>query len=463
MLAPSTWLAGLTDVIGQARGIAETGRRALIEPHTVRASVIVASAALCVATVGCGADAGKSKSGGNGGSRGRQATACRRSANRPANAKGPVRFSRRPVAKIVGPSDGTDGSQASSSSTLGEQYLYFASHSISAERLCDGKRAWRLPVQHVVDPVADLHRSGAVDEPGKPTELPKEAVAPFVTQAPGQGTTQSQHAISVVAANKRTGKDAWTAKFGTGYGNYPDDLGMPAIKGANSRYIVVSAERDSDEVPGSTAIIDARNGRVTWKSEHFYATTLHNSTVVGISGRNAMEGHAASDGHRVWKAHPNAKAASDGEHPKIETEGTSPDLTAVTAPGLLGAPKTIFVGSNGRIVRTMNTDLSHCDYDQMSSFICGTGSSQSEGTGSSLYGIDSRTARTLWKLPDGKTHRVAPKVQNLWHGRIYGTANGNVVLDARTGRELGHAPHILPNELNSNYAIEGGAVYRAEG
>lgn len=62
--------------------------------------------------------------------------------------------------------------------------------------------------------------------------------------------------------------------------------------------------------------------------------------------------------------------------------------------------------------------------------------------------VDPASGQLLWQLHD-QDGRMAPTVNAIWHGRIYGTtANGAVALDARTGKDTPTRPEAAPILVN---------------
>jgi outer membrane protein assembly factor BamB len=65
--------------------------------------------------------------------------------------------------------------------------------------------------------------------------------------------------------------------------------------------------------------------------------------------------------------------------------------------------------------------------------------------GQNAFAVDGTTGKVLWQLPDKKANRTAPNITGTYDGMVYGTtANGPVVLNARTGKDVNDSPGTAP-------------------
>lgn len=75
-----------------------------------------------------------------------------------------------------------------------------------------------------------------------------------------------------------------------------------------------------------------------------------------------------------------------------------------------------------------------------------------------LTGVDTRSRRVLWTLPDDKAGRFAPDFITAYHGAVYASvATSPLILDARTGEDK------VPNLAVTPAAVLPGYIIAEEG
>ncbi|MEU4742689.1 hypothetical protein AB0G02_19800 [Actinosynnema sp. NPDC023658] len=87
----------------------------------------------------------------------------------------------------------------------------------------------------------------------------------------------------------------------------------------------------------------------------------------------------------------------------------------------------------------------YCAHDGRSVAVC---------VNSTVFGLDPASGEVLWSLADDPD-RLPLRVTGAWHGLVYGDTgrNGPVVLDARTGEDVGTSPGAAPYWTDGRYAV----------
>ena len=292
---------------------------------------------------------------------------------------------------------------------------------------------------------------------GKPVVL---AAAPVAV--PGVGTTPEHVAIEVRTVDAATGASVWTRQVEVGA------EGAAALTEDGVRVVGCDGQIAVVRSGQATYAIAVSDGHLRWKKDAFAAAALAGGLVIGVDPPDAaahqqVTALVLADGAPAWHA------ASDSYQLSVQAAG--PDLVAVS--GLRYADATrvfsLIDAGTGRVRRSrpIDRDVSlTCRYDQVSVVVC---SGQAEGAARAEAFV-ARTGRALWSLPAAGSARVAPTVTALWHGAVYGsTANGPVVVDARTGIDRPGAPGVAPSLVDGYVGVVvdagGGPVeaYRAVG
>lgn len=201
---------------------------------------------------------------------------------------------------------------------------------------------------------------------------------------------------------------------------------------------------------GTTSRISLADGTVRWTSSSF-----ETKLVAGDNGSRLIGATAINS-----EAHLRAIDSATGQ-----TVWTDPDGAGLSIGINPGGPRYIVASSqnftkvievdSGTTTATGDAALGkelRCFYDQQTTTVCSV-------PGKWTSALDATSGQWIWQLPD-TTSRTTITVTAAFHGHAYGTsANGAVVLDARTGHDLepnaGAAP-ILVNEYSSVGKANGG-------
>ncbi|MGH3804255.1 MAG: PQQ-binding-like beta-propeller repeat protein, partial [Pseudonocardiaceae bacterium] len=315
--------------------------------------------------------------------------------------------------------------------------------SLNAVDVLTGKTKWQVPTEGVPgDPNAQKGPfvSSTGPRPPKLSTDGKTVVAAVPITVPGQGTTPAHQAASVLAANVKTGKKAWSttvdisdkASGGDGSG------AVTSVVTATDKAVVVTYDT-------ATASIDPSNRKVLWQRDDYQAGAVNGDTVLGadsnVAENSSMLQATALDlvtGKQRWVA---ATRSSSVEvipsHPNLFLLGRNDYGN--------GDSNLLFLDTNTGKEQVnvfknrpfgLGYGLTPCDYDQRSVVVCHP---------DNVVADDATNGKQLWSLPDTAANRIAPSVRTVWHGALYGnTPNGPVVLDAKTGKDRSAAPGAAP-------------------
>jgi hypothetical protein len=200
----------------------------------------------------------------------------------------------------------------------------------------------------------------------------------------------------------------------------------------------VSTINASGSLP-MTMVTDLTSSSTAWAHQGFLATGLGVSTAIGtvvddpFSSNDILQAVVLDTGRPVW------------------TGGTVRDNTIATpAPTLVtavafGGDATfathVYDSASGKELAVLD-DATTCKYDQLDVVVC-------SGMASTI-GLDATTAQQLWRLPDDAANRIDPGLDAAFHGRVYAH---DVVLDARTGRDVVSSLSITADTVVPGYAI----------
>ena len=293
------------------------------------------------------------------------------------------------------------------------------------------------------------------------------ALAGYVVQLPGNGTTPASLAVEVDAVDT-SAQRLWQilAALPGRPGQQPVLAGDPTVTFAGSSGSDVVAAVGDPADGYTTLAFDVARRKLLWQSPAFLAETVVGGTVVGTVDPSAPSSlgthstfgpmHVAAvsvlNGRAGWQQPGSVLAAN------IQQGG--PDTVLVEAEDYETADDIISVVpvSTGRGVTLADQHgLSQgalpwtCQFDGLASVVCSDGDLVQ---GQQAFAIDGRTGQVLWQLPDTTKNRIAPTVTAVYHGRLYGTTpSGPVVLDARTGADLNDSPGIAPVLLDQAVGI----------
>ncbi|MEU8824920.1 PQQ-binding-like beta-propeller repeat protein [Streptomyces sp. NPDC048636] len=262
----------------------------------------------------------------------------------------------------------------------------------------------------------------------------------LVTEVPGSGTTKGYDAVELMATSTSTLKKSWSVEIKlTEEDEWADDRDEAYVVGRSGDTVVIYAR-------GELLGVSLKTHKRVW-SDHWYKPRplVVGDTLVAVTNDEGSDdqvvGFDATTGRRLWKS------------PRVSVAGSEPGLVAMGPDSVMAdeyaddseEDERYFVldSATGRKRRIVPEDAvtSDCTYDGVSVTVC----SGSEGWGSEVAGYDSHSGKELWKLPDESANRIAPKVTLVRQGLVYGeTKSGDVVLDARTGRDKETKPGIAP-------------------
>jgi hypothetical protein len=312
-------------------------------------------------------------------------------------------------------------------------------------------------VREVIKPTHPLPKIGTVTAlptltsvAGRPTVL-----APFLGEAPGQGTTPGRALVEVVSIDPENGRTDWRTEIpieglaGTGRSS---DVEVSFVGVADGVGVIRVVDPSLSARRGDTYALDLNSRKVLWSMRGFEARAVAAGVVTGQqpgtgqTPKVQVRGLDARTGQQRW--------ASPRDAYLVEVFPAGPSKAVVrgrTDPG--GKPYVEVVEiATGRAV-TVTEDKPgtpapqplNCRYDEQAIAVC---------SGSDWVGaLDAQTGSWLWSITKGGG-RLVPLVTGAWHGVIYGrTDNGPVVLDGRTGTDRETHPGVAPSVVNSSIAI----------
>lgn len=192
--------------------------------------------------------------------------------------------------------------------------------------------------------------------------------------------------------------------------------------------------------------------QMLWQKDHLRASAVAGDTVLGLTPQGSVQEQvtalSTADGAVRWTltnlyqtnispAGPGFVAVAGSDY--ASGKGFLRLLNAATGTDVVPTDH-INTGKGGGTVRT-------CRYDEVSVTVCADDGASDVHQ---VIGLDAVSGKVLWQLPDPTANRTAPAVTTVWHGAVYGTtANGPVVLDAKTGSDRENAPGIAPVVVNA--------------
>lgn len=346
--------------------------------------------------------------------------------------------------------------------------------------LLDGNRLWissvdRLEIVDITSgmvtgtlrPAHEPALSPSTQNPfvgGNPAQPPilagtgaqRRVVTAFAATAPGKGTTPPRPVIEILAVDAGTGREAQRIEI------EPSDEDQheltrkhPVVVGASGPVVVAQVGTD-------TVAVNLDDRREIWRRPDFALGAVAGNVAVGTDAKAAVaRALAIESGAERWRTEPAGT---------ITIKPGSAEI--VTATGASQGRKQFFRlldAATGRMLDESTAPSSTaynitCLHDGRSVTIC-------QDQRQDWAGAFDDSGKWLWELPDKKANRVAPTVTTAWHGAVYGrTANGPVILDARTGEDRETAPGLTPWLVNEHAAVasppdaSGGVkLYRATG
>lgn len=282
----------------------------------------------------------------------------------------------------------------------------------------------------------------------------KLVVAPFVVRIPGTGTTQARRAMELVALDAADGTQVWNVDIPLS-DRWSEDSSWSspvtaAVAGVHGRIAVFNVfATDSYE----TYAVDLASKRALWTKDRFRAGAVAGETVVGTmteddgGTRFKAVGLSVAEGKRRWAAR---EVSSE-----LTVHPGGPSFIVATGKNYGDGEYyyKLISAESGAVKESESAEVTFglsCRYDGADVTVCWM-----SGLGTDWVGaFDSASGKWLWELPDKAAGRVPPRVTAAWHGAVYGTtADGHVVLDARTGKDREAEPGAAPYVVNGHVGI----------
>jgi outer membrane protein assembly factor BamB len=204
--------------------------------------------------------------------------------------------------------------------------------------------------------------------------------------------------------------------------------------------------------------VDLGTREVLWEKDLFNAEAVSGDAVVGGSkagGSNTdvLTGLSLQSGEQLWRDGRevlSAIAVTPAGPDLVLTTGTQESFYGPQPDGRV----VLLDPATGEATRLLNgITPSSCRYDEDSVVVCAYTPTE-EDAEAAAFALDAETGELLWRLPDESGSRIAPQVTAVWHGMVYGnTADGPVVMDARTGEDVELEPGIAPQVVNEYAGI----------
>ena len=278
------------------------------------------------------------------------------------------------------------------------------------------------------------------------------ALSAFAVRLPGRGTTPPALGLEldVTAASGRR-VAAITAHLS---GSLTSLAQVPTatIAGVSGSEVIIAVGGGADST--QSVAVSLTTHRVLWHRANFAPQVTAHGVAVGLISHGVdnpghLVGVSAALGVQLWRSPLGLGAAQIAlGGPRTAVVSTSSSASSASELALLNVTSgTEHVLGHAREFGSGLTWT--CSFDDRSVDVC-TAASPSTQT----FGLDGRSGKLLWQLPDRRQNRIAPTVTDAWHGAVYGyTANGPVVLNARTGRDRRDAPGISPVLVDANTGI----------
>jgi hypothetical protein len=291
------------------------------------------------------------------------------------------------------------------------------------------------------------------------------ALAGYVVELPGQGTTPPALALEVDAVTVK-GNLAWrtVAPLPGKPGQVPELNGNPDADfiGMAGTTAVMTIGDDQDGY--TTMAFDLVDHKLLWQSASFLAEAVVGSKVIGTadtstsfilgSGQSGSDdtvhlaGVSLTQGKTEWQRPEDLSQASVQE--------AAPGKILVEADGVLsgGEGLALLDAATGKNLplssQAGNAGLDPewtCAYAGKSVVVCNEASTAN-------FAIDGITGKVLWQLPDTADNRTSLLVTAVFDGLVYGrTSSGPVVLNAETGADVNDSPGVAPLVLDPDVGI----------
>ncbi len=272
----------------------------------------------------------------------------------------------------------------------------------------------------------------------------------FSDYTKGSGTEVDRTDVHLRAVDAGSGKVSWTTRLPAPTGTDVSDL-EPAVVGTEDGTAVVrvltSADESSEDSESAvTYAVDLSTRQVSWTQEGFAATAVDGGVVVGAQVSDSawfrpLDGWHADEEDLALSG----RAVADGAVLWTEAGRSSVDVESVGGGFFLAG--SLRDSRTGKAVPGTGDSYLRCFYDQRSVVVC--------GGKETVRGVDTRSHEVLWTISGDDPSRKMPEVAAAWHGAVYaGTGPGNVVLDARTGKDRSVFDGVNPFTVNEYAAVD---------
>ncbi|WP_181785142.1 hypothetical protein [Streptomyces phytophilus] len=293
------------------------------------------------------------------------------------------------------------------------------------------------------DRAAELEKQGAQRRLPRPLLTRIGGTPAVVAAVPVKGKRQDL-AVEILAANAETGERLWGLLVEPGVlaGENAEGLSAPVLHAHDGMAVVQVAK--ADRMLGSLGI-DLDRPELVWEEEELLAMAGSGDDLAGMSfpdgGGIRLLGAVLFDGGHTW-GEDISKYASiapcgpwlavedfDDDRGPLLIDMDSGDVTHTRDDGLVSG-MSCWEGEGGTTVALASN---------------GEGDEGDKARGGAI-GLDATSGKVLWRLPPGGWEG---RVSASYEDRLYLKAGeGLVVRDARTGRVLGNAPGIAPQQVN---------------
>ncbi|MEV5754857.1 PQQ-binding-like beta-propeller repeat protein [Actinoallomurus sp. NPDC052308] len=257
----------------------------------------------------------------------------------------------------------------------------------------------------------------------------------FPGELPGHGTTPATPVLELLLVDPATGRTAGDdamplpSELAEGFNLYD-------IVGTDGRAVVIGLSGSS---PDAVVVADPAAHRIRWTRQKATPVAVSDGLVVVISAVRSSGFFSSQGTYRLQGIDTATEAVRWSTAPSAaytyQAERAGPGLVTVSG-GYYETGGLLDITTGKRRFRYPDQDLYDCLDDDRSVVVC--------FNTDRVIALDATTAQLLWELP--KDGRTSPKVTAAWHGAVYGTtANGPVVLDARTGRDRETSPGAAPD------------------
>jgi outer membrane protein assembly factor BamB len=265
----------------------------------------------------------------------------------------------------------------------------------------------------------------------------------FPGKLPGHGTTAATPVLEVLVVDPATGRTVGDDALPLPPHLAGEDFTSHQIVGADDQAIVIGLSGSGVD---AVVVVDPTARRIRWARRGVIPVAASGGRVVVIGtvrpagifggGTYRLQGIDAMTNAVRWSTAPVSTHT-------YEAGPAGPTLVALFAGD--GADGLLDISTGRRRFRFPDQSVRYdCVHDGRSVTVC--------HSTHQVLAFDAATARPLWELPKGG--RTQPTVTTVWHGAVYGTtANGPVVIDARTGRDRETSPGAAPSLVGPYGAI----------